>query len=410
MQSEMQICGIGFSDAEKIKGDFFRAATAILRPSGCRMTIVIDSIAIFKYSRQIRKALGGLRAIKFADASQQLAETAELARGMTKKNAFVSTLDRQRRLRMGGAKSSIDVDLNRLSWLERQHLFQAAGMFIAAFNKEEKGWYYTAHDMNVSDQDVEFIQHGLGMATVKCPEQPEFFKQFAVLTPGGYGNPSPYTALSASEAVFGAMKALEIETGALRSDRILIYGCGATGSRLAERFSYISRRELYLADPNPDRKIAADLIDKTLAGCGGQKSLAYPLYKLGGSEGWQEVEGKGISVFVPCARHHDCNGQSLKALMPDLKLVCGTENNLFASAKDVKAWREAGVLVIQDWVANCGGATLAIAEANGLGKESVEILIKSLRLEVCAQVCQALLEGVSHSQIVEAKMAANFQL
>lgn len=409
MKSEMQISGIGFTDAEEIKGDFFRAATAVLRPSGRRMTIVIDSLRVFEHCPQQRKALGGLRAVKFADASQQLAETAELARGMTKKNAFVSTLDRRGQLRMGGAKSSIDVDLTCLGWLERQHLFQAAGMFIAAFNNESEGWYYTAHDMNITDQDVGFIQHGLGMATVKCPEHPEFFKQFAVLTPEGYGNPSSYTALSASAAAFGALKAIELSTGVVRGDRILIYGCGATGSLLAERFN-IFHREIYLADPNPDRRIAVELIDRTLSLCGGQKAHVYPLYELGGPEGWEEVKGKDINFFIPCARHYDCNQESLKALLPQVQLVCGTENNLFAADKDVKAWHEAGVTVIQDWVANCGGATLAIAESNGVDKELVRGLIERLKLEVCGQVCQSLVEGVSHSQIVEAKIAAKFRL
>ncbi len=248
-------------------------------------------------------ALGGCRVWQYENKDTALTDVLRLSKGMTYKNALA-------RLPLGGGKSVVDTDLNRV---DRVALFEEVGNFVDSL----KGRYITAEDVNSTLEDMVVVKR----------------RTNHVATVGASGNPSPFTAFGVYCAIKASVRH-KLKRELLEGLTVAIQGVGETGGRLAE-----------LLKKDNCRIIATDTNEDHLNNL--KEKIDFEVVKP------QEIYSAPCDIFAPCALGGILNSRTIPMLL--CQIVAGSANNQLLTEKDGERLYRRSILYAPDYAANAGG-------------------------------------------------------
>ena len=152
-------------------------------------------------------AMGGTRFWNYATEQDAIKDVLRLSRGMTFKTSIAG-------LDIGGGKAVIIGDVNKL---KNEGLLRKFGQFIDGLN----GKYWTAEDVNMSTQDMEFIR-----------KETQFVAGISESL-GGSGDPSLMTAYGVLVGMKAAAKKA-YGSESLKDKKVLVQGVGHVGRHLID--------------------------------------------------------------------------------------------------------------------------------------------------------------------------------
>ena len=274
-------------------------------------------------------AIGGTRFYDYASEEDALYDVLRLSKGMTYKNAACG-------LNAGGGKAVIIGDPKKL---KNPDFLRAYGRFVNRLN----GTYYTAEDMNISEEDVEHILE----TTPYCVGKKEIS-----------GNPSPFTALGVYMGIKAAAKEV-FGNDDLKGRKVVVVGLGAVGSVVCD-FLKEEGAELIVADvyqPSVDRVVAAT----------GAKAVSV-----------EEAFTTECDIYAPCAMGAIINVDNAKDLR--CKIVAGAANNVLVDDAAGYELEKLGILYIPDYIINGGGVLNCgfEIEEGGYDKEKLTEMVKGI--------------------------------
>lgn len=247
-------------------------------------------------------ALGGVRIWKYENEEAALADALRLSRAMSYKAALAE-------LPAGGGKAVI-VDH---AGLQRAAAFEAFGRVVESL----RGRFFTGVDVGITPDDIKAI--GRATRYVACESSPAL------------GDISEQTAIG----VWHGMRAcLEFAGIAPRGATIAIQGVGSVGLHLA-RILKGEGLKLIVADINAERAQQA-------------------AHELGARVvPPDEILATRCDVLAPCALGGVVNGDTVPRIAA--RIVCGSANNILATAEDGDALARRGILYAPDYLVNAGG-------------------------------------------------------
>ena len=263
-------------------------------------------------------AMGGTRMWNYTSEEAAIQDALRLSRGMTFKNSIAG-------LNIGGGKAVIIGDAKKI---KGEKLMRRFGKFVNGLG----GQYWTAEDVNMTTQDMEYIR----METPYVAGLSE--------KSGGSGDPSPVTAYG----VFCGMKAcakVVYGTDALAGKKILVQGLGNVGSYLIELL--IKEQAHVLVSDIFDDKIKAitERFKVTVVAA-------------------DEVYGADVDIYAPCALGATINSQTIPKM--NCKIIAGGANNqLEDEALHAKMLQDQGILYGPDFLINSGGIINVYFEQQG---------------------------------------------
>jgi leucine dehydrogenase len=263
-------------------------------------------------------AMGGTRMWNYATDEEAVTDALRLSRGMTYKSAIAG-------LNIGGGKAVIIGDADQI---KNEALMRRFGRFVDSLG----GRYWTAEDVNMTTQDMEWIH----METPYVTGIPESM--------GGSGDPSPVTAYG----VFVGMKAAAKKvfgSDTLQGKKVLVQGVGNVGSYLVAHLVE-NGANVFVADLNQKR--VQNIVNK-------HNVTAVPM---------DQMFDIDIDIYAPCALGATINDDSL----PKLKcsIIAGGANNQLKNEKTHgQMLIDRGILYAPDFLINGGGITNVYYEHTG---------------------------------------------
>ncbi len=265
-------------------------------------------------------ALGGVRMRNYADENAMLADALRLSRTMTYKNALAG-------LNVGGGKCVVWGDPSRD---KSEALFRALGRHVDSLG----GRYIAAEDAGIAVNDLEHVYRETEYVTGVHQAH------------GGSGDPAPFTAYGALQALMATLKR-KFGNEEIGRYSYAIQGAGHIGMELVKLLRERGAR-LYVTDLNPD------LLEQAVDDHGVTAVKPDEIYDL------------PVDVFMPCALEYAINEQTLPLLKA--KLICGTANNQMSHVVGVEAHRR-GILYAPDYAVNAGGTINVSLEIDGYNRE-----------------------------------------
>ncbi|MEQ9299683.1 MAG: Glu/Leu/Phe/Val dehydrogenase [Cyclobacteriaceae bacterium] len=263
-------------------------------------------------------AMGGTRMWHYVDEAAAVTDALRLSRGMTFKSAIAG-------LNIGGGKAVIIGDAKKI---KNEALMRRFGRFVDSLG----GRYWTAEDVNMTTQDMEWIH----METPYVTGIPESM--------GGSGDPSPVTAYGVYVGMKAAAKRV-YGSDDLSGKKVVVQGVGNVGRYLVENLVK-DGAEIFITDMNED-KINA-LVAKH-----GVKSI-----------NMSDVYTMNMDIYAPCALGATLNSETIGQLK--CAIVAGGANNQLADEEvDGRALIEKGILYAPDFLINGGGITNVYYEHTG---------------------------------------------
>lgn len=275
-------------------------------------------------------ALGGVRMRPYADEAEALADVLRLSRTMTYKNAMAG-------LNVGGGKAVIIGDPKSD---KTEVLFRAFGRYVDALG----GRYITAEDMGTDVTDMEHIY--LESAFVTGVHQAH----------GGSGDPAPFTAYGALQAI-RATSARRLGHDDLSRLRIAVQGLGHIGMELVKLLRDHGAT-LQVSDLDPARV---------------QRAVSE--YGARAIDPDQVLEAE-VDVFAPCAVEGSLTSEAVARLRASM--VVGTANNQLGDDQAGNLLAERGILYAPDYVVNAGGVMNVSLELDGYNRERAMRLIRTI--------------------------------
>jgi len=275
-------------------------------------------------------ALGGVRMRPYASTDEALADVLRLSRTMTYKNALAG-------LNIGGGKAVIIGDPRRD---KTEVLLRAFGRHVDALG----GRYITAEDVGTDVNDMENIylesQYVTGVHQVH----------------GGSGDPAPFTAYGALQALMAAMQA-KLGHEEVGKTTIAVQGLGHIGMELVKLLRDRGAR-LMVTDLDPAR------VERAVSEYGAEAVKP------------DEIHEVNADVFAPCA----LEGAISLDVLPRLKarIICGTANNQLESLEVGDELHARGILYAPDYAVNAGGVMNVSLEIDGYNRERAMRLIRSI--------------------------------
>ena len=282
------------------------------------------------HSTVLGPALGGVRMRHYADEGDALNDVLRLSRTMTYKNALAG-------LNVGGGKAVIIGDPRTA---KSEVLFRAFGRQVEAL----AGRYITAEDVGTDVNDMENIYLETGFVTGVHQVH------------GGSGDPAPFTAYGALQALMASVKRKfgHEEIGKLS---IAVQGLGHIGMELVKLLRERGAK-LYVTDLDPV------LVQKAVTEYGCEAVKPDAIYDV------------AADVFAPCAMEGAIDMTTLERLKA--KVICGTANNQLASHAVGDELYKRGVLWAPDYAVNAGGVMNVSLEIDGYNRERAMRLIRSI--------------------------------
>ncbi|MAJ51075.1 MAG: leucine dehydrogenase [Flammeovirgaceae bacterium] len=263
-------------------------------------------------------AMGGTRMWDYTSEIAAIEDVLRLSRGMTFKNSIAG-------LNIGGGKAVIIGDAKKI---KGEKLMRRFGEFVNGLG----GQYWTAEDVNMTTQDMEYIR----METPYVAGLSE--------KSGGSGDPSPVTAYG----VFCAMKACAKKvygSDILVGKKILVQGLGNVGSYLIELLIKEQAHVLVSDLFNDKIKSIAERFKVTVVAV-------------------NEVYGAEVDIYAPCALGATINSQTIP--MMNCKIIAGGANNQLADETlHAKMLNDKGILYGPDFLINSGGIINVYFEQQG---------------------------------------------
>jgi leucine dehydrogenase len=256
------------------------------------------------HSTALGPALGGTRFWDYQSEDEALYDVLRLSRGMSLKNAAAG-------LHLGGGKAVIIGDAKKL---KSEAFFRAYGKIVDRLG----GAYYTAEDVQTTDQDMVWISKAT---------------KYVTGLPGKSGNPSPFTSLG----VYMAMKASAKEkygNDSLAGKVIAIQGLGNVGYGVA-KLAAKEGAKLKVFDINKD-KIAQAISELKAVAIDGDKILS-----------------TDCDILAPCALGAILNTDNVKDIKASV--ICGCANNQLVDNATGDLIDKLGILYNPDYIANGGG-------------------------------------------------------
>lgn len=266
-------------------------------------------------------SLGGCRFWNYTSEEDALLDVLRLSRGMTYKAAIAG-------LRLGGGKAVIIGDPRSL---KSEAFFRAFGRFVESLG----GRYITAEDVNIRVEDVQTMAKETKYVA-------------GLSTPGGSGDPSPYTALGVYYGIKSAVK-FKLKRESLSGMTIAVSGVGSVGKSLC-RLLHEDGAKLVVADINETAVSAMVAAFKAR------------------QEDPERIHATQCDVYAPCALGAILNSKTI----PDIKasVIAGAANNqLKDEIADGMALKKRDILYAPDYVINAGGLINVAQELRGY-KES----------------------------------------
>lgn len=245
-------------------------------------------------------ALGGVRLWPYANDQDALADALRLSRAMTYK-ASISELP------CGGGKTTIVLH----DGLKRADALEGLGRMIESL----RGRYFTARDVNITDDDLASIARGTQyVAKEPSPELGDICEHTAV-------------------GVWQGMRAC-LEFAGISRARVAIQGVGGVGQLLA-RILGKEGMDLIVADLNATR--ASEVAKETGA------RIVSP----------DDILSTECDVLAPCALGAVINAETIPRLKT--RIVCGSANNILADAESGDELARREILYAPDYLVNAGG-------------------------------------------------------
>ncbi len=291
------------------------------------------------------------------------AELAQLARAMTYKWAFLN-------VPMGGAKAGVFADPDRLG-VSRADLMEAFGRAIAPLVQRQV--YLPGIDLGTTLDDLRAIMRGAGRP---LPE-----KQID----GSY-----VTALTVFETL---RQSVQFTGGSLAGQRVALEGFGKVASQIAQFLAEAGARIVALSTLEGALANEAGLDVRRLLALKAVHGDSLVRYYPGGQPlAPEQLFTWPVDVVIPGARPgviHAGNADQVQArwLVPisNVPVTADAEQRLLAR----------GVLVLPDFVANCGGILASAMLSDGFDLDDARRLVTT----TFAQVVHELLAGAQASQV-----------
>lgn len=274
-------------------------------------------------------AIGGTRFYNYNNEDEALYDVLRLSKGMTYKNAACG-------LNAGGGKAVIIGDPKKIKTPE---LLKAYGRMVNRLN----GSYYTAEDMNISEEDVHYINSQTN---------------FCVGKKSVSGNPSPFTALGVYRGIKAAVNEV-FGSDDLKDKKIAICGIGSVGYYLAEML-YKDGAILTVADLNDEATKRAE------------QELGANVVAVG------NIFTVECDVFAPCAIGAIVSKENAKKF--NCKIIAGAANNVLVDDAAGNELHKLGILYVPDYIINAGGIINCSQEieVGGYNKEKVIDLVNKV--------------------------------
>ena len=261
-------------------------------------------------------AMGGTRFWNYATEQDAIKDVLRLSRGMTFKSSIAG-------LDIGGGKAVIIGDVNKL---KNESLLRKFGQFIDGLN----GKYWTAEDVNMSTQDMEFIR-----------KETQFVAGISESL-GGSGDPSLMTAYGVLVGMKAAAKKA-YGSESLKDKKVLVQGVGHVGRHLIDHLLK-EEAEVIINDIFKD-KIAA-------------------ITKKHNVRVVDTVYDQEMDIYAPCALGATLNSDSIPQLSCDI--VAGAANNQLDDERiDGESLKQRGILYVPDFLINSGGIINVYYEMKG---------------------------------------------
>jgi glutamate dehydrogenase/leucine dehydrogenase len=284
--------------------------------------------AIGIHSTALGPSMGGLRLFPYPTLTEAMVDVLRLARAMSFKSAAAG-------LNLGGGKAVL---LDDGGWDgAREERMRAVGEAIDSLG----GRYITAEDVGTTPADMDVI----GAVTR--------YVAGGTAAHGGSGDPAPYTAQTVFRSIELATR-IQLRRDSLLDVRVGVQGVGHVGASLVELLT-LAGAEVSITDVDPRR--CEDVVERY-----GAKAL--PL------DGFLSGE---FDVLAPCALGGAIGPEQVARCRASI--VAGAANNPLSHRDVAAALAAKDVLYVPDFIANCGGIIHVGAEALGLAREEVDILI-----------------------------------
>ena len=285
------------------------------------------------------RCYGGVR--MSPDLSPEL--MAQIARIMTLKHGFIG-------LPLGGAKAGIVADpempLNR-----KRELLRNFGEALKPFLKTRS--YSPGGDLGISDDDINFMLASIGLKV-----------QHRSLLHGLSGF---YTGITVFSAAVAAAKHIGLD---LNRAAVAIEGFGSVGASAARMFWERGIRVAAISTSEGAIYDEAGLdIGKLIRLRERAGNEVVNLFKGGEKIDKSRLAGLDVDIFSPCAQSYSLtpdNARRVKA-----KIISPGANVPLASGAEPILFRR-GILVIPDFVANCGGVLGVSMKQMGLKEDYIK--------------------------------------
>jgi len=272
-----------------------------------------------------------------------------LAKNMTLKYGFLG-------IPLGGAKAGILMN-PECHLQERRERLSLFGRGLSALIKNRT--YIPGPDIGTDTEDIRWV---LNEAGVK--------RQRRMLTPG---KSQYYTAIGVCESTRRGASAIGIN---LKGARVAIEGFGKVGSALAQLYDAhgaliiaVSTSRGALCNGNGlDVPRLIELFHRR----GSAVTLDFPDGERIKNEQLLTLD---MDILSPCARYHTITGKNAHEIKAKL-ISAGANVPVEQSAMDIL--RNKDVLVLPDFITNCGGVLGTFLELSGLSMEEVSSWIQKL--------------------------------
>ncbi len=315
------------------------------------------SAIIAIHNTRLGSALGGCRMLPYRNMNAALTDVLRLSRGMTYKSAIA-------RLPFGGGKAVIIGDPQKAKTRE---LLRAMGRCVDSLG----GLYVTAEDMHITNDD--------------CGVMAEVTPHVDWVIPGFHGNSSAMTAYGVEQGILAAIRFMHRSQNAtLAGHSCLIQGIGKVGFPLAHSLKQQGMK-VYVTSTNKETAERA------------RNELGVEVVSL------QKMLNVPVDVYAPCATGAVINDRTVNRI--NASVVCGSANNILLRPEHGEMLRQRGILLVPDYVANCGGVIDAfyyLQSANTYSREKVEEHVRSIAYTLAMEIfSRSILEGRATNTIAD---------
>jgi glutamate dehydrogenase (NAD(P)+) len=302
------------------------------------------------------RCYGGLR--MSPDLSPEL--IAQLARVMTLKYGFVF-------LPLGGAKAGIVAD-PEVPRRRKRELLKSFGQALEPFLKT--GSYIPGGDLGTTDDDIRFMLNSIGLKIQSRSLRHELS--------------GLYTGITVFAAAAAAARHINLD---LKRASVAIEGFGSVGTSAARMFWKRGIRVVAISTSQGAIYDEAGLdVGKLIRLRGRVGNKAVNLFNRGKKIAKSQLAELDVDIFSPCAQSYSITSDNARRVVAKI-ISPGANVPITPDAEPILLKR--GILVIPDFVANCGGVLGVSMKQTGLREDYVRSFLERNIGEEISRVIEA---------------------